>query len=107
MPEIGTSGLMSGERKRSVAAWPKLPRLSSTLLRSSGLRALRLGEQLSRPSLRAKRSNPGCRTVNVMRREGGASSTPWLIDLITAVSGILDHPPQCAIAHKAGDDDRI
>ena len=27
MPEIGTSGLMSGERKRSVAAWPKLPRL--------------------------------------------------------------------------------
>jgi hypothetical protein len=37
MPEIGTSGLMSGERKRSVAAWPKLPRLSSTLLRSSGL----------------------------------------------------------------------
>ena len=20
------------------------------------------------------------------------------------VSGILDHPPQCAIAHKAGDD---
>jgi hypothetical protein len=31
MPEIGTSGLMSGERKRSVAAWPKLPRLSSTL----------------------------------------------------------------------------
>src|SRR5438034_9513657 len=37
MPEIGTSGLMSGERKRSVAAWPKLPRLSSTLLRSCGL----------------------------------------------------------------------
>src|SRR6266568_5249301 len=31
MPEIGTSGLMSGERKRSVAAWLKLPRLSSTL----------------------------------------------------------------------------
>jgi hypothetical protein len=26
-----TSGSMSGERKRSVAAWPKLPRLSSTL----------------------------------------------------------------------------
>ena len=25
------SGSMSGERKRSVAAWPKLPRLSSTL----------------------------------------------------------------------------
>jgi hypothetical protein len=36
MPEIGTSGLMSGERKRSVAAWPKLPRLSSTLLAHAG-----------------------------------------------------------------------
>jgi len=32
MPEIGTSGLMSGEGKRCVAAWPKQPRLSSTLL---------------------------------------------------------------------------
>src|SRR5687768_9805791 len=38
MPEIGTSGLMSGERKRDVAAWPKSPRLSSTLLAPSGLR---------------------------------------------------------------------
>ena len=28
--------LMSGERKRSVAAWPKLPRLSSTLLAHPG-----------------------------------------------------------------------
>ena len=31
MPEIGTSGLMSEEGKRSDAAWPKPPRLSSTL----------------------------------------------------------------------------
>ena len=29
--EIGTSGLMSGDGKRSVAKWPKLPRPSSTL----------------------------------------------------------------------------
>ena len=27
MPEIGTSGSMSGDGKRSVAEWPKLPRL--------------------------------------------------------------------------------
>ena len=46
MPEIGTSGLMSGERKRSVAAWPKLPRLSSTLLR---LRSLSYGGQVAHP----------------------------------------------------------
>ena len=31
MGEICMSGSMSGERKRSVAAWPKQPRLSSTL----------------------------------------------------------------------------
>ena len=31
MPENGTSGSMSGDGKRSVAAWPKLPRPSSTL----------------------------------------------------------------------------
>src|ERR1035437_6861705 len=31
MPEIGSSGLMSGGGGRSVAEWPKLPRPSSTL----------------------------------------------------------------------------
>ena len=31
MPEIGTSGSMSGDGKRSGAKWPKLPRPSSTL----------------------------------------------------------------------------
>ena len=30
MQEIRTSGSMSGDGKRSVAAWPKLPRPSST-----------------------------------------------------------------------------
>jgi len=39
MPETGTSGLMSGERKRNVAAWPKSPRLSSTLLAHPGYEA--------------------------------------------------------------------
>jgi len=31
MQEIRTSGSMSGDGKRSVAAWPKLPRPFSTL----------------------------------------------------------------------------
>jgi hypothetical protein len=35
------------------------------------------------------------------RRRG--SSTPRPIGSIIDVSGILGHPPQCAIAHKAGD----
>jgi hypothetical protein len=33
MPEIGTSGSMSGDGKRGVAEWPKLPRPSSTYMR--------------------------------------------------------------------------
>ena len=40
----------------------------------------------------------------VIVREGGASSTRRPIDSIITVSGILDRPPQCAIAHKADDD---
>jgi hypothetical protein len=34
MPEIGTSGSMSGDGKRGVAEWPKLPRPSSTYMRT-------------------------------------------------------------------------
>jgi len=38
MREICMSGSMSGERKRSDAAWPKQPRLSSTLPRTGQLK---------------------------------------------------------------------
>ena len=34
------------------------------------------------------------------------SSTPRPVGSVTAASGILGRPPQCAIAHKAGDDSR-
>ena len=40
----------------------------------------------------------------VILRECRVSSTPRPIDSITDVAGILGHPPQCAIAHKASDD---
>jgi hypothetical protein len=43
MPEIGTSGSMSGDGKRSAAAWPKLPRPSSTLPSVWTGRALQVG----------------------------------------------------------------
>jgi len=48
MPEIGTSGSMSGDGKRGVAEWPKLPRPSSTLhrVRCCGARECRLAGQL-------------------------------------------------------------
>jgi len=36
--------------------------------------------------------------------EGGESDTPRPFGSIADVSGIPGHPPQCAIAHKAGDE---
>jgi Transposase len=55
MREIRTSGLMSGEGKRSVAAWPKPPRPSSTLLKAQkndDLDAEAIAEAASRPTMR-------------------------------------------------------
>ena len=55
MREICMSGLMSGERKRSVAAWPKPPRPSATLLKAQkndDLDAEAIAEAASRPTMR-------------------------------------------------------
>ena len=38
------------------------------------------------------------RHTTVMPREGGTSNTPQLLDSITVVSGILDHPPSRTIS---------
>src|ERR1700730_355987 len=55
MREIRTSGLMSGEGKRSVAAWPKPPRPSSTLLKrgkNDATDAEAICEAVTRPNMR-------------------------------------------------------
>src|ERR1700730_6688092 len=55
MREIRTSGLMSGEGKRSVAAWPQPPRPSSTLLKrgkNDAADAAAICEAMSRPEMR-------------------------------------------------------
>src|SRR5262249_44780803 len=70
MPEIGTSGSMSGDGKRSVAAWPKLPRPSSTLpeQRSFGLRFMPAigGEpSVAVTTERGARRRHGCRTYGL------------------------------------------
>ena len=61
-----------------------------------------------RPSRRPLRGllgvGGGASALHVIPREGGVSSTPRPIGSIINVSGILDRPPQCAIAHKADDD---
>ena len=53
------------------------------------------GVTWSLPAAVDNQGNPG---------HSSCRSTPRSINSITGVSGILDHPPQCAIAHKAGDD---
>jgi hypothetical protein len=52
MQEIRTSGSMSGDGKRSVAAWPKLPRPSSTLPKLRNARALVCPEELAKADMR-------------------------------------------------------
>jgi hypothetical protein len=52
MQEIRTSGSMSGDGKRSVAAWPKLPRPSSTLPKLLNARALVCPEELAKADMR-------------------------------------------------------
>ena len=48
----------------------------------------------------------GCQPCLRTKQLTGRSSTPRLLGSIIGVSGILGHPPQCAIAHKAGDETR-
>ena len=57
--------------------------------------------------MRAKRSNPFATHDGSSYPRRRVSSTPRLIGSVTAASGILDRPPQCASARKADDDDRI
>jgi hypothetical protein len=59
MPEIGTSGSMSGDGKRGVAEWPKLPRPSSTLPKRRFA--------ASQPNVRSWRNGHCARVANVSR----------------------------------------
>src|SRR5271157_1551707 len=77
MLEIGTSGLMSGEGKRGVAARPKLPRLSSALPRWPDFCAFRLeGCALKKPA-------PSAREPRAVARSKGwrfhATARKWLL----------------------------
>jgi hypothetical protein len=57
MPEIGTSGSMSGDGKRSVAEWPKLPRPSSTLPKRTWQGGLTMSALEGRTDMRFKRGH--------------------------------------------------
>jgi hypothetical protein len=73
MPEIGTSGSMSGDGKRGVAEWPKLPRPSSTLP--------------SREILRCKRTSAfrGTAEVAVARAKRGMTRNEYREDQFAAL----------------------
>ena len=84
MPEIGTSGSMSGDGKRSVAAWPKLPRPSSTLpdrhpLRRTNFRSL--SEDLRTCGEPVAGIGPALTRADIGRIEilhcSGRGGTPW------------------------------
>ena len=51
MPEIGTSGSMSEDEKRSDATWPQRPRSSSTLPSHRFTPARRLGRLRTEPDI--------------------------------------------------------
>jgi hypothetical protein len=61
MPEIGTSGSMSGDGKRGVAAWPKPPRPSSTLPESRCIGVPDLRKLFCENDLNGFEGAPRCR----------------------------------------------
>jgi hypothetical protein len=79
MQEIRTSGSMSGDGKRSVAAWPKLPRPSSTL---PSRQALMLG-------LCSVLENPG--HIRPAQREGSGANDPKPSYAVSQLAPSLPH----------------
>ena len=74
MPEIGTSGSMSGDGKRGVAEWPKLPRPSSTLPSSRRKpRARNMGATWPQVSRFDPVSARGCGLCQGAERSAGVS----------------------------------
>ena len=75
MPEIGTSGSMSGDGKRSAAAWPKLPRPSSTLpSRQISSREFTVGIDAKRTFV-DKRSRPNLQRMTHLRHNPASEPT--------------------------------
>jgi hypothetical protein len=63
MPEIGTSGSMSGDGKRGVAEWPKLPRPSSTLPKRHLVRRKDMSEVEVKADMPRSLNRRGCRVA--------------------------------------------
>src|SRR5882724_352125 len=92
---------------RAAAFWWRWRRNSNCRCTSSAsAKASTISRRSPRGILPTRSRGLRLRFSLVMPREGGASSTPRRRSGPRR-RGILDHPPQCAIAHKAGDDGNI
>ena len=89
MPEIGTSGSMSEDGKRSVAKWPKLPRLSSTLPQSgrtgASIECLLSGVKRTLPLIVALSANDPKRTKAGLKSRSATGSC--VLSLVAAQEG--------------------
>src|ERR1700736_3013446 len=97
MREIRTSGLMSGEGKRSGAAWPKPPRPSSTLLRrqkNDAADAAGICEAVTRPSMRFVGVRTPKNQAALMHHKAREMRVAQRTQLINALRGHLAASPR-------------
>src|SRR5216684_3360000 len=82
MPEIGTSGSMSGDGKRSVAEWPKLPRPSSTLPpEERAAKAAAAAEELTSATV----TEISGRTGDNQREAKATKAAPTIVEFVQAL----------------------
>src|SRR5215813_2348132 len=106
MPEIGTSGSTSGDGKRSVAAWPKRPRPSSTLPNTKSCDARSSPEPAPAATARRRRA---CASVARLRSHPTAPASAFgtLCFHGLKLSGRVETPAASQRASEAKFDPRI
>ena len=97
MPEIGTSGSMSEDGKRSVAEWPKLPRRSSTLPTATLIIADTpplWPELSSRRRQHAARLQATCYFTSARKLGVGSAPMSACLDTVAAAPGVPAATPR-------------
>ena len=90
MPEIGTSGSMSGDGKRSVAEWPKLPRPSATLPTATLIitDTPRSGPNCRRAEGNVRRLQATCYFTSARKLGVGSAPMSACLDTVAAAPGV-------------------
>ena len=92
MPEIGTYGSTSGDGKRGDAAWPKLPRPSSTLPKLTFRLTLDSRGGVARPRPKAHGKIARHPQEATMKQGHASSSSNALASFKSSVSKALSEP---------------